>query len=149
MRQLLLPIPFLCLALYGCVRTPETHVIKESSATQDYHQRSDSALALLDSMTTPKTVYVKTHSVQTVTRVDRVEVPKVQKETVYLTEEYFPLVKAMPAPVYVRDTVTVERVQTVEKVSLVSPKKTWSLLTIKRVVDTVTVYVRDTVYIAK
>lgn len=148
MRQLILPIPFLCLALYGCVRTPETHAIKESSATQDYHRRSDSAMALLDSMTShPKTVYVK--SVQTVTRVDRVEVPKVQKEVVYLTEESFPLVKAMPAPVYVRDTVSIERVQTVEKVSLVSPKKTWSLLTIKKVVDTVTVYVRDTVYIAK
>ena len=149
MRQLLLPIPFLCLALYGCVRTPETHVIKESSATQDYHQRSDSALALLDSMTTPKTVYVKTHSVQTVTRVDRVEVPKVQKEIVYVEEEVSPKVSAMVRPVYIRDTVVIEKTQTVEKVSLVSPKKTWSLFTIKRVVDTVTVYVRDTVYIAK
>jgi hypothetical protein len=148
MRQLILPIPFLCLALSGCVRQPDVYAIKESSAAQDYHQRSDSALALLDSMSShPKTVYVKT--VQTVTRVDRVEVPKVQKETVYLTEESFPLVKAMPAPVYIRDTVSIERVQTVEKVTLESPKKTWSLFTIKRVVDTVTVYVRDTVYIAK
>lgn len=148
MRQLLLPIPFLCLALYGCVRTPETHAIKESSATQDYHQRSDSALALLDSMSSnPKTVYVKT--VQTVTRVDRVEIPKIQKEIVYVEEEVSPKVSAMVRPVYIRDTVVIEKTQTVEKVSLASPKKTWSLFTIKRVVDTVTVYLRDTVYIAK
>lgn len=148
MRQLILPIPFICLALYGCVRTPETHVIKESSATQDYHQRSDSALALLDSMSSnPKTVYVKT--VQTVTRVDRVEVPKIQKEIVYVEEEVSPKVSAMVRPVYIRDTVVIEKTQTVEKVSLASPKKTWSLFTIKRVVDTVTVYLRDTVYIAK
>ena len=148
MRQLLLPIPFICLALYGCVRTPETHVIKESSATQDYHQRSDSALALLDSMSSnPKTVYVKT--VQTVTRVDRVEVPKIQKEIVYVEEEVSPKISAMVRPVYIRDTVVIEKTQTVEKVSLASPKKTWSLFTIKRVVDTVTVYLRDTVYIAK
>ena len=94
MRQLILPIPFLCLALYGCVRTPETHAIQESSAAQDYHQRSDSALALLDSMSSnPKTVYVKT--VQTVTRVDRVEVPKIQKEIVYVEEEVSPKVSAM------------------------------------------------------
>ena len=148
MRQLILPIPFLCLALYGCVRTPETHAIKESSAAQDYHQRSDSALALLDSMSSnPKTVYVKT--VQTVTRVDRVEVPKIQKEIVYVEEEVSPKISAMVRPVYIRDTVVIEKTQTVEKVSLASPKKTWSLFTIKRVVDTVTVYLRDTVYIAK
>lgn len=147
MRQLLLPIPFLCLALYGCVRQPETYAIKESSATQDYHQRSDSALALLDSISSnPKTVYVKT--VQTVTRVDRVEVPKIQKEIVYI-EEVSPKISAMVRPVYIRDTVVIEKTQTVEKVSLASPKKTWSLFTIKRVVDTVTVYLRDTVYIAK
>ena len=148
MRQLLLPIPFLCLALYGCVRQPEAYVIKESSATQDYHKRSDSALALLDSMSSnPKTVYVKT--VQTVTRVDRVEVPKIQKEIVYVEEEVSPKISAMVRPVYIRDTVVIEKTQTVEKVSLASPKKTWSLFTIKRVVDTVTVYLRDTVYIAK
>lgn len=148
MRQLLLPIPLLCLALYGCVRQPETYAIKESSATQDYHQRSDSALALLDSMSSnPKTVYVKT--VQTVTRVDRVEIPKIQKEIVYVEEEVSPKVSAMVRPVYIRDTVVIEKTQTVEKVSLASPKKTWSLFTIKRVVDTVTVYLRDTVYIAK
>lgn len=142
MKKLLLP---LLIAASGCVRQPEVHAVKESSSHHDYHRRSDSALALLDSMSSPKMIYVK--SVQTVTRVDRVEVPRLQKETVYLTEESFPLVKAMPRMEVVRDTVTIERVQTVEKVSLAAPKKTWSLFTIKRVVDTV--YVKDTVYIAK
>ena len=147
MKQILLPVPLILLALSGCLRDPKIHAIQESSRDEDYHRRSDSAMALLDSMTKPKTVYLQTHSIKTVTRVDRVEVPKIQKEVVYLTEESFPLVKAMPAPVYVSDTVRIESVRTVEKVTAVQSKRSWSLFTIKKVVDTV--YLRDTVVLLR
>lgn len=139
------------LCLSGCVRQPSNHALQKRSDAQDYRTRSDSALALLSSLTAtaPKTVYVKT--VQTVTRVAKVAVPHIQKETVYVREDMFPLVspmvRPMPDPVYVRDTVMMEKVVPVERVSLASPKRGWSLFTIKRVVDTV--YLRDTVYIAK
>ena len=145
MKQILLPVPLILLALSGCLRDPEIHAIQESSRDEDYHRRSDSAMALLDSMTKPKTVYV--HSVETVTRVDRVEVPRIEKEIVYVEQEMLPRVSAMVRPVYIRDTVRVETVRTVERVTALEPKRSWSIFTIKKVVDTV--YLRDTVVLLR
>ena len=94
MKQILLPVPLILLALSGCLRDPEIHAIQESSRDQDYHRRSDSAMALLDSMavSSPEKERVYVYSV------------KKEKEVVYVQEER--PVMAMVRPYRVeRDTV--------------------------------------------
>jgi hypothetical protein len=103
MKQLLLPIPILALALSGCVSDPQVYALEKSTDAKDYRARSDSAMALLESMTLDTVV----------TRVVRVNtyVSKVQKDTVYVQEEIRPVmammrrVKPDTVYVYVHDTV--------------------------------------------
>jgi hypothetical protein len=92
MKQILLPVPLILLALSGCLRDPEVHAIQESSRDEDYHRRSDSAMALLDSMAVSSP------------EKERVYVYSVKKEVVYVQEER--PVMAMVRPYRVeRDTV--------------------------------------------
>lgn len=99
MKQLLLPIPILALALSGCVSDPQVYALEKSSGDTDYRQRSDSALALLESMSLDTLV----------TRVLRVNtyLSKVQKDTVYVQEEIRPVMAMYRPSRVIRDTVYV------------------------------------------
>lgn len=143
MKQLLLPIPILALALSGCVSDPQAYALEKSTGDKDYRARSDSAMALLESMAEPQLVYKTQVKTQTLTKtLTKVEV---QKELVYVTSD--PIVSAMvrpEPPSVIRDTVRVyvEKVEMVEKVSA-APKRRWSWF--RKSVDTV--YMHDTVYL--
>ena len=116
----------------------------ESSPTLS---RTDSALALLDSLSKPRVVREEKEIIKFLPGEERIKTVT-RVETVFVDREVVADAVVRPSYAPSVDTVYIKEIQTSEVVAQVPPKRRRALIQIvKRVVDTV--YVRDTVYIAK